>query len=52
MTKDQRKCIKDCIRFYDQRGWDWSMPVAFLLCRFQLGLDTLALRIMKRHFYH
>lgn len=48
MTQEQRECIKNCITFYDGRGWDWSLAVAFLICRFELGLDTLALQIMKR----
>lgn len=48
MTIEQRDCIKDCIAYYDARGWDWSLVVSFLICRFELGLDTLALQIMKR----
>jgi hypothetical protein len=40
MSEKQRQIVKDCIAFYDARGWDWSMPVAYLMTRFMLGLKT------------
>lgn len=35
MTEPEREIVKACIRFYDERGWDWSYVVAFLIREFR-----------------
>jgi hypothetical protein len=35
MTTKQRSFIKSLILFYDEREWDWSMAVEFLMWRYK-----------------
>lgn len=30
-TEAEREEVKRLIRFYEKRGWDWSLPAEFLL---------------------
>lgn len=38
MSKRERGFVRDCIVFYDARGWDWSIVVEFLVNGFSRGI--------------
>ncbi len=50
MSKGKGRCVpeeaRECISFYDERGWDWSTAVAFILAK-HIGLWAW----MKDHYY-
>jgi len=33
MTPNQRNFIRSLILYYDERGWDWSVVVTYLVTR-------------------
>jgi len=50
MTPEQKRDIRDLVEFYDERNWDWSNIVEFLIRKYHKSLpwDEWSLRQSSR----
>lgn len=44
MTPAERREVKALIRFYERRGWDWSLAAEYLIRKYN---DSLVLRLSR-----